>query len=70
MSSTNGKKKKPAVSPESAKILEQYRNASKTGTNSGATPGAAEGSDGVAPVQRPTGPAISPMKQRSGTRGK
>ncbi len=70
MSTTNGKKKKPTVSPEAAKVLEQYRNAGKAGTNSGATPGGAEGGDGTAPAQRPTGPAVSPMKQRSGTRGK
>lgn len=73
MSSTNGKKaKKPAVSPEAAKILEQYRNAGSKlpagggeEAESGATGGAA-----ATPVQRPTGPPASKTMRRSGTRGK
>ncbi len=64
------KKKKPAVSPEAAKILEQYRNAGKT------LP-AAEGGDvtaapGTGSAQKPSAPVPphNPTRQRSGVRGK
>lgn len=71
MSNTNGKKKKPAVSAEAAKILEQYRNAGKAPASSGEA-GAEPGSGGSPsqPVQRPTGPPASNTMRRSGTRGK
>ncbi len=69
MSSTNGKKsKKPAITPEAAKILEQYRNSGSKPTESG-EPGAAGGGPST-PAQRPTGPLSSNTMRRSGTRGK
>jgi len=63
-------KKKPALAPDAARILAQYRDAGKN-------PGGAEksaSSDGAAPgstPSRPTSPApgASTMR-RSGTRGK
>ncbi|MBC8104664.1 MAG: hypothetical protein H7Z41_18985 [Cytophagales bacterium] len=59
------KKRKPSISPEAAKILEQYRNAGK--------PRDADGvvipTDEASSVPRPTAPPPSPMR-RSGTRGK
>jgi hypothetical protein len=70
MSSTNGKKaKKPTVTPEAAKILEQYRNA---GSKLPAASGEESESGGAAsaPVQRPAGPPASKTMRRSGTRGK
>ena len=63
------KKKKHTVSPEAAKILEQYRNAGKpqpVGEGGVATPPDDE------PVARPTpppNPGAGAMR-RSGTRGK
>ncbi len=66
MSSTNGKKaKKPSVTPEAAKILEQYRNA-----GSKLPAGGGEEAESSAPVQRPAGPPASKTMRRSGTRGK
>jgi hypothetical protein len=62
------KKKKTHVSPEAARILEQYRNAGKTlpaGPDGSAPPAGDE--EGPA---RPSTPPPSPMMRRSGTRGK
>lgn len=58
--------KKPALSPEAAKILEQYRNAGKTETDSG---GAGPDGDGAGPKPS-TGPQGPRSIHRSGTRGK
>lgn len=58
--------KKPALNPEAAKILEQYRNAGKSsGTNSGGTDSVDEGGARV-----PSAPPPSQVLRRSGTRGK
>lgn len=62
-------KKKRPVSPEAAKILEQYRNAGKTqpgvGNNGTSLP------DGEGPSGgRPAAPPPSAAQRRSGTRGK
>jgi len=60
-------KKKPNLSPDAAKILEQYRNAGKKGpVNEDGTP-AADG-DNAAP-RSAAPPPVQPMR-RSGTRGK
>lgn len=63
------KQTKKPLSPEAAKVLEQYRNAGKAPAEGG---GAGTGSidDGAGSGQRPTGPAPNPVRQRSGTRGK
>ena len=60
--------KKPSVSPEAAKILEQYRNAGKPASNSDdASPDALSGGNpAIPPRQKPSTPAM----RRSGTRGK
>ncbi|GAB4456594.1 MAG: hypothetical protein OHK0029_14850 [Armatimonadaceae bacterium] len=60
--------KKPNLSPEAQRILEQYRNATKP-TGDAANAGDAEGgsSSGPKPNAAPPNPA---MRQRSGTRGK
>lgn len=61
--------KKPHVSPEAAKILEQYRNAGKpAGTNpDDAAPDAlSSGNPAIPPRQKPSTPSM----RRSGTRGK
>ena len=69
MSNTNGKKaKKPTVTPEAAKILEQYRNAGGKLPAGGGEEAESGGASG--PVQRPTGPPASKTMRRSGTRGK
>lgn len=60
-------KKKPKVSPEAAKILEQYRNASKQHTPEGVSP---EGSPGPAVPPRNAAPPPGGSMRRSGTRGK
>jgi hypothetical protein len=62
------KKKKPHVSPEAAKILEQYRNAGKTAPG-GADGNGHAGEDEAAPA-RPSAPPHAPKMRRSGTRGK
>jgi hypothetical protein len=62
------KKKKTHVSPEAARILEQYRNAGKalpTGPDGNTLAGSDE--DAAA---RPSTPPPSPKMRRSGTRGK
>ena len=63
------KKKKSPVSPDAAKILEQYRNAGKTPAG-----GATDGSElsGPGSSQKPNAPVPphNPTRQRSGTRGK
>ena len=71
MSNTNGKKKKPGVSPDAAKILEQYRNAAGKTPHGGAAPGGTASTDGTGnAAPRPTAPPAPAVKQRSGTRGK
>jgi len=70
MSNTNGKKKKPAVASDAAKILEQYRNAAGRTPHGGAAPGGTAPTDGTGAAPRPTAPAVPAIKQRSGTRGK
>ncbi len=70
MSRTNGKKaKKPAVTPEAAKILEQYRSAGSR-PSAGTGEEAETGNGASAPIQRPAGPPPSKTMRRSGTRGK
>jgi hypothetical protein len=62
------KQKKPAMTPQAAKILEQYRNAGKSQTNA-AAPGNGDEAEGSAP--RPSSPPPpSSIRPRSGTRGK
>ena len=64
------KKKKPAVSPEAAKILERYRNAGKPHPpveEGGAVPSTESGAP--ARPQTPPPAANKPI-QRSGNRGK
>ena len=62
------KKKKPAVSPEAAKILEQYRNAGKSRPGADGE-GVEPASDGAGPA-RPVAPPHRATIQRSGNRGK
>ena len=65
------KKKKGTVSPEAAKILEQYRNAGKPQPLAGTEGGASPSPDGVAPAQpRTPPPPGNRVQRRSGTRGK
>ncbi len=66
------KKKKHTVSPEAAKILEQYRNAGKpqppaNGDGSPEAPGDEPAK--YTPARAPN-PGASATRQRSGTRGK
>ena len=61
------KKKKPALSPEAAKILEQYRNSGKTPAGESG-PGGLDGGD--AAPKPSTGPPAPNAMRRSGTRGK
>jgi hypothetical protein len=61
-------KKKPALSPAAAKILEQYRNANKPTTPSDNAPGS-ETSVGTPRASSPPPPGAASMR-RSGTRGK
>lgn len=63
------KKKRHTVSPEAAKILEQYRNAGKTPPGGGESGAPSEGSGGIVPP-RPAAPPPSKVQQRSGNRGK
>ncbi len=66
------KKKKHTVSPETAKILEQYRNAGKPqppGDSDGAAPPPDEEPARHAPAPVPN-PGAGAMRQRSGARGK
>ena len=58
--------KKPALSPEAAKVLEQYRNAGKGIPASDGSGVAGENTGGV----KPTGPPPAQPMRRSGTRGK
>jgi hypothetical protein len=61
-------KKKPALTPEAAKILEQYRNAGKkTGDNTG-IPDGSDSEDGSGRTTAP--PPSAAIRPRSGTRGK
>jgi len=62
------KKKKPNLTPEAAKILEQYRNAGKT--RAGGENGASMDEETGVPGQRPTAPPSAASMRRSGTRGK
>lgn len=61
-------KKKPTLSPQAAKILEQYRNATqKSGDGSGTN----NIGDGGTTGERTTGPAAAGAQmRRSGSRGK
>jgi hypothetical protein len=61
------KKHKPSITPEAAKILEQYRNAGKPQSADGSIDPA--GSDGNGAARPTSPPPPSPMR-RSGTRGK
>ena len=64
------KKKKPTVSPDAAKILEQYRNAGKP-QPAGGTEGSGTPSEGNGTPARPSAPPPSAGRiQRSGNRGK
>jgi len=63
------KSKKPHVSPEAAKILEQYRNAGKT-PPAGADGNGPAADDEAATPTRPLAPPPSPKMRRTGTRGK
>lgn len=63
-------KKKTGLTPEAARILEQYRNAGNkglTGDRDGNDPGTEGGGSGAS---RPTAPPPSASQRRSGTRGK
>ena len=66
------KKKKSTVSPEAAKILEQYRNAGKAPSGNPGVEGGEASHPDKGPTQRPNAPVPShnPTRQRSGTRGK
>jgi hypothetical protein len=60
--------KKPALTPQAAKILEQYRSAGKApGSKEGAGPVTDDDGGGNRQTSGPANPAI---RQRSGTRGK
>jgi hypothetical protein len=61
------KERKPNLSPEAAKRLEQYRNAGKS---PGAPSGDAAGTDGDGSVTKPNTPPPAQQMRRSGTRGK
>jgi hypothetical protein len=64
------KKKQSHLSPEAAKILEQYRNAGKHNApaqEDGAAPEGDAAPKPAAPTAPPANPAI---RQRSGVRGK
>lgn len=64
------KKQKKPLSPDAAKILEQYRNAGKSApAAAGGEPGAP---DAASPTPKPSSPPppSAAMKQRSGNRGK
>lgn len=63
------KKKKPTVSPEAAKILEQYRNAGKPQPEQTADGSATPGGGGAARANTPAPPGSAKI-QRSGSRGK
>ena len=60
------KKHKPSITPEAAKVLEQYRNAGKPKSADGVDPAEADGNGAARPASPPP---PSPMR-RSGTRGK
>lgn len=63
-------KKKTSLNPSAAKILEQYRNASKSAPAT-STDGAAGGDSSTAKGPRaPAPPPGSAAMRRSGTRGK
>lgn len=57
--------RKPSLSPEAAKLLEQYRNAGKSKNGDGASPDSADQSGA-----KPSTSAHAPTIHRSGTRGK
>lgn len=65
-------KKKSALSPEAARILEQYRKAGKSGPVPADGSHAAEGDEapGVPPARTTTPPPGGGAMRRSGTRGK
>lgn len=58
----------PKLSPDAAKILEQYRNAGKAPSQNGEAAPGADGEGGSGPA-KPAAPPPAPMR-RSGTRGK
>jgi len=63
-------KKAAPLSPQAAKVLEQYRNAGKTPGNSGSDIDPADdGANPAVPRQNAAPPGASAMR-RSGTRGK
>ena len=64
------KKKKHTVSPEAAKILEQYRNAGKPQPTSEGDSSAPPGNEPAARPNAAPPPSASTTRQRSGTRGK
>lgn len=57
--------RKSNLTPEAAKLLEQYRNAGKTGTNSETGVDNDENA-----TNKPVAPPPSQVQRRSGTRGK
>ena len=59
-------KKKPNLTPDAAKILEQYRNAGKKTANPDGSPLA----EGQETTTRQNTPPPSQQTRRSGTRGK
>lgn len=61
--------KKSPLSPAAAKILEQYRNAGKTGSPASADPNAPQEAPSGTP-RTPTPPPPGASMRRSGTRGK
>lgn len=61
-------KKKKAISPQAAKILEQYRNAGKPATGNNGASGPDVNPD--APARPTPAPPSAAQQRRSGTRGK
>ena len=61
-------KKKPALTPSAAKILEQYRNAGKPAPPIGETANGGDSSLGTPRASTPPPPGSASMR-RSGTRG-
>jgi hypothetical protein len=65
------KQQKKPLSPEAAKILEQYRNAGKPQPVPGdGAPAPAPGENGAVPPPRQAAPPPPATRQRSGVRGK
>jgi hypothetical protein len=64
-------KKKSDLPPSAAKIMEQYRNAGKTGTPAVSASDPTTASEtGATPPARPPAPPAAASMRRSGTRGK